>query len=819
MGDFNYSYQRQNLFSQTSMQWVSFLENLFFNALTKDDLHALPTFRRNDNLFSTIDYIFVSESLRTQIHDSNLQKLDASWTDHSLLSTTCCIGTATTGPGLWRANPILARQPAYQQLLQEKLTLILSQLPSGWSPQAKWDYVKAQVKVVTRNYAVDYTNWRTKALRKLQSDRNKFLRSKPPVATRTRRLPTFDVQIASLQNELAEILALKANSRWCEEGETSVKYLKRIYHQRTIEQRIPSLRPTDEGDPVEDSESMLPIAHDFYQSLYNVDHVDDTRLEDYLNDINNVPELTTDDCATLMEPITIAEIIRETARVVNKVSSPGADGLGYAFLHQLFRYPPLQELVLSVYNQALLSHKFPSSWQDIRVRLLSKKGDLTSLKNWRPISLINCDAKIFTRIINSRLKFVIGKLITSYQTGFLPNRLIAENGLVLNIVMEHARATKSDHIALLLDQEKAYDRVHSIYLRSVLLKFGFPPEFIASLLGLFFGNRVRININGHFTEPVNQLRGLRQGDPLSPLLFNLALEPFLQHVLQDHTLHGYSFTPALGSTPPLTLKVLAYADDVCVFLSSHADFLRVQEHIHHYGQVSNAKVNLFKTEAISLNGNSSPSWQQLLSEHQITKWHDHSSAQPLRYLGFPVISSITQRRYFETQLIQTIKTQCGIYSQRNLSLRGRVVLANSVILSKLWYTLRVTSFPKSFYSQIRSVMYQFICRSIKPGFKYALLCRSIADGGLGLLDPLIQQRSLQRRWISQLLQPDDSFSCSQIFLKDFVRRFHSSNTNSLLAIYFHSLRSSNNSGRFGSFLPALNTSAAAYPGTLCSRST
>ncbi|KAG0789707.1 hypothetical protein G6F16_008397 [Rhizopus arrhizus] len=690
MGDFNYSYQRRNLFSQTSMQWVSFLETLFSNALTKDDLHELPTFRRNDDIFSTIDYIFVSDSL--------------------------------------------PRQPAYQQLLQEKLTLIRSQLPSGWSPQAKWDYVKAQVKVVTRNYAMDNTNWRTKALRKLQSDRSKFLRSKPPVATRTRRLPAFDVQIASLQNELAEILALKANPHWCEEGETSVKYLKHIYHQRTIEQHIPSLRPTDEGDPVEDSESMLPIAHDFYQSLYNIDHVDNTRLEDYLNDINNVSELTTDDCAALMEPITIAEIIRETARVVNKVSSPGADGLGYAFLHQLFRYPSLQELVLSVYNQALLPHQFPSSWQDILVRLFSKKGDLTSL-----------------------LKFVIGKLITSYQTGFLPNRFIAENDLVLNIVMEHARATNSDHIVLLLDQEKAYDRVHPIYLRSVLLKFGFPPKFVASLIGLFFGNQVRININGHFTEPVNQLRDLRQGDPLSPLLFNLALEPFLQHVLQDHTLHGYSFTPALGSTPPLTLKVLPMLM-MCVSFCP--------------------PMQIFYTEAISLNGNSSPSWQQLLSEHQVMKWHDHSSAQPLRYLGFPVISSITQRRYFETQLIQTIKTQCGIYSQRNLSLR---------------------------------VMYQFICRSIKPGFKYALLCRSIHDGGLGLLDPLIQQRSLQLRWISQLLQPDDPFSCSQVFLKGFVRRFHSSNTNSLMAIYFHSLRSPNNSGLFGSFLPALYDTVDSFP--------
>ena len=103
---------------------------------------------------------------------------------------------------------------------------------------------------------------------------------------------------------------------------------------------------------------------------------------------------------------------------------------------------------------------------------------------------------------------MIGKLITSYQTGFLPNRFIAENDLVLNIVMEHARATNSDHIVLLLDQEKAYDRVHPIYLRSVLLKFGFPPKFVASLIGLFFGNQVRININGHFTEPVNQLRDL-----------------------------------------------------------------------------------------------------------------------------------------------------------------------------------------------------------------------------------------------------------------------------------------------------------------------
>ncbi|KAG1048417.1 hypothetical protein G6F43_009193 [Rhizopus delemar] len=106
---------------------------------------------------------------------------------------------------------------------------------------------------------------------------------------------------------------------------------------------------------------------------------------------------------------------------------------------------------------------------------------------------------------------------------------IEESGLALNMVMEHARWCNRNDIALLLDQEKAYNRVHSSYLRAVMLKFGFPSVLINYLVGLFFGNWIRININGYFTNEINPYRRLRQVDPSSPLLFNLALEPFLQH--------------------------------------------------------------------------------------------------------------------------------------------------------------------------------------------------------------------------------------------------------------------------------------------------
>ncbi|KAG0927124.1 hypothetical protein G6F32_012977 [Rhizopus arrhizus] len=192
----------------------------------------------------------------------------------------------------------------------------------------------------------------------------------------------------------------------------------------------------------------------------------------------------------------------------------------------------------------------------------------------------------------------------------------------------------------------------------------------------------------------------------------------------------------------------------------------------------------------------------MLLQHQIVKWHDHTKPQPLRYLGFPVIQSLAQRRYVENQLLQNVKTQCGIYSQRQLSIRGRVILVNTLILSKLWYCLRVVSLPKHFFKQIRSMIYQFIMKGIKPRFQYAHLCQPIIKGGLGLLDPMIQHRCLQFRWLRQLFQDDDPVSCSQVSMKDFVQRFHSMGTTSLLSFFFPPLRAAANI-HLGSFLPTM----------------
>lgn len=102
------------------------------------------------------------------------------------------------------------------------------------------DQVKVEVKRFTRSYSIDYTNWRTKALKDLQRIQSRFLRSKPPLCVRLRQLPFFDQQIKAFQQELTDIIACKTEARWHEQGEKSAKYLKNIHKHRTIQQYVNS---------------------------------------------------------------------------------------------------------------------------------------------------------------------------------------------------------------------------------------------------------------------------------------------------------------------------------------------------------------------------------------------------------------------------------------------------------------------------------------------------------------------------------------------------------------------------------------------------
>ncbi|KAG1167868.1 hypothetical protein G6F36_012411 [Rhizopus arrhizus] len=461
----------------------------------------------------------------------------------------------------------------------------------------------------------------------------------------------------------------------------------------------------------------------FYEKLYSAEPIQTEAMEENMNyippsncfneDVNNA--------------LTSSWTEEETLACVSKAprnSSLGVDGIPYEILQILLQHPFFRNLFAKILNIALKESNFPSTWQQTVVVLLPKKGERSQLKNWRPISLICADAKIFTRLLATRVNEVLPLLIDIHQTGFMPERFIADNGATTRLIINIAERFKLPGIALLLDQEKAYDRVHPQYLKACLERFGFPSTLVTSILSLFFGTSLCINVNGFLTTSIQQARGLRQGDPLSPLLFNLAIEPFLRSIWSSSLISGFTFPRSIQlglsnlarSSPPV--KALAYANDVLVFLKGPTELQVLLQLVSLYGRASNAKLNRHKTLAVSLSGEEQLEWRTMLNANRILQWHDNKDPTAAIYLGYPLTSSTQQMSNYLDSIITKVKRHADILAQRGLSIQGRSVVANSLLLSRIWHSIRILCPPQSFFQRIRSIIIKFLrCKNF-PSVKF-----------------------------------------------------------------------------------------------------
>ncbi|KAK4518737.1 uncharacterized protein ATC70_008959 [Mucor velutinosus] len=765
MGDFNYQYKDRRVdgtLTSAPVEWTDLLDDYFIDVFGEDKHN---TWHSGSNS-GILDYIFCSSNAHHLVTSTNQQYLSPAWTDHELLGFSFRYQDANgRGPGNWKANPFLACNKTFRKALAEFLIdseARLAEIKRFSTPQQQWDWIKAEVKMFIKQYQMEDLNWRKQQLHRLLSKRNKMMRHKKTRGLVFQGLDTVNQQIQSLQHSLAEIEILKAGKFWREHGEKSPGFLKRSVVSRENRRSIVELRNPTTGDLCQDQPSISNIATNFYTSLFTPEALDSTSLSVIIRNIPGHLKLNSEQQESLMMPIDVEELLTDSKQT-RRLSSPGPDGLPYEILYLVMKFPPFHDLIQLVYNEALKKGKFPPSWNESVMCLLYKKGDPAEMKNYRPLSLANSDYKLFTRNINRRIMEVSSNLISRHQLGFIPGRFIAENGMICQLLMEDAQRkwsiaeqqendpsfnTLDYDIGLLLDQEKAYDRVNLEYLRKVLGKFGFPRPIIKCISKLMGDNLIRININGHLSTEVAKLRGLKQGDPLSPVLYNLAFEPFLLAILHDRQFQGYLMGTA-------RTKLLCYADDALVFIHDSNDLTRLQLHMARYCAASNAKFNNAKVEAFSVSGRDTwDMWDGPLSQMGITHLHSVEDDEPLTYLGFPLVQSRIQRVHFMGALVTKIKTAIQIHSGRSLSVVGKATVLNSLLLSKLWYILRVTPLTQADFKQLRSLAIQFLRRNIFPVIPWKVWTLPKDKGGLGVVDIQIQASALYFRWLHPLLVQD-----------------------------------------------------------------
>ena len=152
------------------------------------------------------------------------------------------------------------------------------------------------------------------------------------------------------------------------------------------------------------------------------------------------------------------------------------------------------------------------------ISLQPKSGDLEKLSNWRPITLMCCDYKMLSKVIANRLKVILPDVISKEQFCF-PGRTIVDNNILLRDIIYYSNENNVQGAVISLDWTKAFDRVDHSFLYKTMEKMGFSVEFILLVKMFCSDKKSSLQINGNILEKFDIGRGIRQGCPMSMILY------------------------------------------------------------------------------------------------------------------------------------------------------------------------------------------------------------------------------------------------------------------------------------------------------------
>ena len=308
----------------------------------------------------------------------------------------------------------------------------------------------------------------------------------------------------------------------------------------------------------------------------------------------NIPQLNVEEQVSLEKDLTLEELKHALASFADK-KSPGEDGFTKEFYQTFFDL--IGKDLLNSYNDSF--HKGSLSITQKRASItLIPKGDinLTDLKNWRPISLLNVDYKLLTKVLAMRIKveLILPKLIHTDQTGFISGRYIGQNIRLLSDIMEFSDSKTFQGIFLFVDFEKAFDTLEWSFILKTLEAFNFGDNFRKWVSVLYNNVQSSVMNGGFMTNYFEISRGIRQGCPLSPSLFILAVELLALKIRQNPNCGGIQLPN------DQEVKISQFADDTTI-ITSNVDSLKSHlQVIDCFGTVSGLKLNKKKTKAMWL---------------------------------------------------------------------------------------------------------------------------------------------------------------------------------------------------------------------------
>jgi len=551
-------------------------------------------------------------------------------------------------------------------------------------------------------------------------------------------------------------------TRYSKEGEKNTKYWFGLNKPKREAQTIMGLRDKN-GNIKTQTQEMCKIATEYHKNLQSEpprQRDDQEAINEMLNSLET--ELSDSESMKISGKITKDEI-RQALKKGQNGKAPGMDGIPYEF-YKSFKEPQTDEerekepdflfMMELLFNDIAENGIEDPSFNEGAMSLIYKKKDKTMIENYRPITLTNTDYKLLTKTIASRLGSVAEKLIHPDQAGFVPGRSLHDHTKLTSKIIDYCEIEEIDGIIVSLDQEKAYDKIAHDYMWQVLEKMNIPSSLIKTIKNLYENAKTRVVVNGVIPRGYNVNRGVRQGDPMSCLLYDFAIEP-LACAIRKSNLKGIEIN-GIKERVIVTL----FADDTLVYMKQTDDLKILKKIIQTFCKASTARFNIEKTEYLPIG---TPEFRANFSETR--KLNDKAGnsipenivivkdGQSMRTLGAWVGNKVDQMEKW-TQMIQKQKEIMDVWQRMHLSFRGKELVLKALIQSKALFLAMVNGMPETVQEKMNKEFRNFLWEGKKGKVSWSEAIRNREEGGLAIPDIKARVEAIQMTWLKKYLAPE-----------------------------------------------------------------
>ena len=523
-----------------------------------------------------LDYILVNEVLHSKCVSTDIIVYPRS--DRDICEVEFTMDNFRNGPSYWKLNSEHLKDKNFVNEVSEKLDVTCKDYIGVLNDQELWDLCKVKIKQV----AIAYSKKKAKeGLDKLYiferkvNELHKHLAKYPDDQSSLENYNYYKYQCEMISNNKTKGAQVRSRIKWIEEGEKNTSFFLGMEKSNAKRKTISALKDKA-GQTVTNQNEILNLLLGHFTNIFSKNQ--ESENVDYFCEDIVLPTLTEKEQDSCEGMFTLKECT-QVLKSMKLNTSPGIDGLGPEFYLKFWdKVGPL--LVNSFNYSNKLMRLSPTQRKGI-ITLIPKNENQPKdlIKNYRQITLTCCDYKIGAAVLGARIQAVIKSIVNTDQTAYIKGRGIHQNLRLIEDVIWYCNENNKPGAILALDYARAFDSISKEYIQASLRKFNFGPEFLRWIEVFNTDNQSCIINSGWLSAWFRQDRGIRQGCPLSALLFVIATEVFACKLRQCVEINKINICG-------IDLCVSQYADDTTIFVQEKTSVLKVIEIADNFSKVS-----------------------------------------------------------------------------------------------------------------------------------------------------------------------------------------------------------------------------------------